>query len=119
DLPLHRDRESPGGQRHGGRPHRPPPGGPEEDGGGGGRPERGDPLVRAGAVPRLYLCGVPTGDRAHPPDPGPHGAHRPPHSGGHGVRGEKARAGPPGAVPSCGGAAVSPSPDRGAGGAVV
>ncbi len=37
DLPLHRDRESPEGQRHGGRPHRPPPGGPEEDGGGGGR----------------------------------------------------------------------------------
>ena len=62
-------------------PIEPPPGGPEEDGGGGGRPERGDPLVRAGAVPRLYLCGVPTGDRAHPPDPGPHGAHRPPHSG--------------------------------------
>ena len=66
DLPLHRGGESPGGQRHGGRPHRPPPGGPEEDGGGGGRPERGDPLVRAGAVPRLYVCGVPTGDRAAP-----------------------------------------------------
>ena len=82
-LPVHRGGESPGGRGHRGRPHRPLSGGPEEDGRGGRRTPGRHPLDRAGAAARPHLCGVPAGDRPHPPDPGPHGEHRPPHPGGH------------------------------------
>ena len=52
DIPLHRHGESPGGCRHGRRPHRPLPGGSEEDGRGGRRPACRDPLDGAGALSR-------------------------------------------------------------------
>ena len=48
---------------------------------------------------------------------GPSGLHRPPHPGGHGVRGQKARGRADGPVPPRGGPAVHPPPHRGAGGA--
>ncbi len=90
----------PGGRRHGGRPHRPAPGGPQADGGGTpNRPSRCDPLVRAGQVPGLYPCGVPPGDRAHPPDPGPSGLYRPPAPWRHGVWQPEALARPGRPVP--------------------
>ena len=76
--------------RHGKCPHRPLPGRSEEDGGGGRGTECRDPLAGAGTVSRRGLCGVPSGNRAHPPDPGAYGPHRPSHSGGHGVRQQKA-----------------------------
>ena len=119
DLPVHRGGQSSGGRRHCERPHRPPSHGPQEDGGGGERPPRRDPLAGAGAVPGLYLCGVPAGDGPDPPDPGPHGLSRPSHPGGYGVRGQKARPRSSGPVPPRGGTAVPPSPDRGDGGAYL
>ena len=66
---------------------------------------------------RRHPSALPPGDGPHPPDPGPPGLHRPPDSGGYGVWGQKARAGADGPVPPRRGAAISPSPHRGAGGA--
>ena len=95
DLPVHRDRESPGGQRHGGRPIMPPPGGPEEDGGGGGRPGA---VTHWSVLERFpgytYVeCRLETG-RTHQIGSTWRTSATP--FWGHGVRGEKARAGPPG-----------------------
>ena len=75
-----------------------------------GRPAVTHWAVRLG-VPGLHLCALPSRDRAHPPDPGPYGEDRPPHSGGYRVWGEEARPRPPGPVPSRGWAAVRPPPD--------
>ena len=78
------------GLGHGGRPHRPPPGGPEEDG--RGAPERaagGDPLEGFGPILGLHPCGVPPGDRPHPPDPVHLASIGHPLLGGHGVRQQK------------------------------
>ena len=81
-----------GGPGHRGRPHRPLPVGPEEDGGGGpGGQERGDPLGGCGAVSRLYPHPLPPGDRPDPPDPCPHGLHRPSPPGGTRCTGPKSR----------------------------
>ena len=70
-------------------------------------------------IGRIYPCGVPPGDRPHPPDPGPPGLHRPPPAGGHGVRSEKARPRPGGTVPPRPAAAVRPPLHRGGAGAGV
>ena len=99
------------------RPHRAAPHRPEENVRHrpqfqGGR----DPLGSGGAVPGLYLGALPAGNRAYPSDSGPHGAHRPPSAGGHGLRPQKAGAGPVQPMPPRRDAVLPPSPGRATGG---
>ena len=67
----------------------------------------------------LHPCGVPPGDRPHPPDPGPPGLYRPPPPGGHGVRQQKALPRPGRPVFTRPKTDFPASEDRGAGGAGV
>ena len=78
------------------------------------RPSGGDPLDGVGALPRLYPYSVPSGDRPHPPDPGPHGRPGPPGVGGPGVRrGAQGLPGAGGPVPPRPAAHLPPPPDGG------
>ena len=52
------------------------------------------------------------GNRPHPPDPGTHGLHWPPHSGGHGLRPQKAGAWAEQSVPPRRGAVLPAPPGR-------
>ena len=63
---------------------------------------------------RLFPYHLPSGDGPHPSDPRPHGVHRPPPAGGHGVRREKAVARSGGPVPSRRPAHLHPPVHRGA-----
>ena len=50
------------------------------------RPERRHPLGADRRLSRLYPYPLPAGDRAHPPDPRPHGQSRPPPAGRRALR---------------------------------
>ena len=77
-----------------------------------GRKERRHPLGGGAPLPGLHPHPLPSGDRAHPPDSGAYGLHRPPHSGGHGVRPQKAGAWLEQPVPPRRGAVLSASQRR-------
>ena len=79
----------------------------------GGRwPPRRNSLAGAGAFFRLHAAGVPAGDRPHPPDPRPHGPHRPPYCGGYGLWPQKAGTGPGYPMPPRPGHHLPPSEKR-------
>src|SRR5699024_5594531 len=60
----------------------------------------------------VHPPGLPAGNRPHPPDPGPHGPHRPPAGRRPGLRPAQRDPGPAGAVPARQGTGVPPPRHR-------